>query len=312
MSQTGLVSDARMLQHIPGAGHPESAERINAVLKSVENLQNLVSLPAQPAKEEQLLLVHTADYIRLVERETAAGRTALSTGDADISVNSAQAAKVAAGCAIAAVDAVFAGDVHNAFCAVRPPGHHASQARGMGFCLFNSVAIAARYAQSVYGAEHVLIVDWDVHHGNGTQDVFYEDGSVLFFSTHQSPWYPGTGAASETGHGKGQDRIINCPLPAGSGRAQIFEALRERLLPAVQAFSPDLVLLSAGFDSRIDDPLGHFRLTDADFSEMTAMVVDVAEQYCDGRLVSLLEGGYNLQGLAMAAEAHVRALSGEA
>jgi acetoin utilization deacetylase AcuC-like enzyme len=301
-----------MLQHLPGAGHPEHAGRIHAVLKSLESLQNLVSLPAQPAKEEQLLLVHTADYIRLVEHETASGRATLSTGDADINVHSAEAAKVAAGCAIAAVDAVFAGDVHNAFCAVRPPGHHASQSRGMGFCLFNSVAIAARYAQSVYGAEHVLIVDWDVHHGNGTQDVFYEDGSVLFFSTHQSPWYPGTGAASETGHGKGQDKIINCPLPAGSGRVQIFEALRERLLPAVQAFSPDLVLLSAGFDSRMGDPLGQFTLTDADFSEMTAMLVDVAEQYCDGRLVSLLEGGYNLQGLALAAEAHVRALSGEA
>jgi acetoin utilization deacetylase AcuC-like enzyme len=181
----------------------------------------------------------------------------------------------------------------------------------MGFCLFNSVAVAARYAQSVYGAEHVLIVDWDVHHGNGTQDVFYEDGSVLFFSTHQSPWYPGTGAASETGEGKGSGCTINCPLPAGTGGGVVKGAFKEQLMPAVASFSPDLILLSAGFDSRMDDPLGHFCLTDEDFGELTDMMTDIAEKYCDGRLVSLLEGGYNLDGLARAAEAHVRALSGK-
>jgi len=169
--------------------------------------------------------------------------------------------------------------------------------------------VAARHAQAVYGAEHVAIVDWDVHHGNGTQDIFYEDGSVLFFSTHQSPWYPGTGAASETGMGGGAGKTINCPLPAGSGRAVILEAFRERLLPALRAFGPDLILVSAGFDSRAGDPLGRFLLTDADFSELTLLMVEAAERFCDGRLVALLEGGYDLSGLALAAEAHVRALA---
>jgi acetoin utilization deacetylase AcuC-like enzyme len=179
----------------------------------------------------------------------------------------------------------------------------------MGFCVFNNAAVAARHAQAVYGAEHVAIVDWDVHHGNGTQDVFYQDGSVLFFSTHQSPWYPGTGAASETGVGDGAGKTINCPLPAGSGRTAIVGAVKDRLLPALESFGPDLILLSAGFDSRLGDPLGQFTLTDEDFRELTMLMIQAAEKYCDGRLVSLLEGGYNLEGLALAAETHVRTLA---
>jgi acetoin utilization deacetylase AcuC-like enzyme len=273
--------------------------------------KELAVISPRLAQDEQLLLVHTASYLQLVAREVAAGYGQLSTGDTDIDKHSEAAARLATGCALAAVDAVFSGEVHNAFCAIRPPGHHASQARGMGFCLFNSVAVAARYAQSVYGAEHVLIVDWDVHHGNGTQDVFYEDGSVLFFSTHQSPWYPGTGAASETGEGKGDGCTSNCPLPAGTRGSIVKDVFTERLISAVASFSPDLILLSAGFDSRVDDPLGQFRLTDDDFGELTNMMTDLAEKYCDGRLVSLLEGGYNLDGLARAAEKHVRALSGK-
>ncbi len=314
MSKTGIVSDSRMTQHHPGAGHPEQPARITAVMNRLKDsgvAHELTVISPRLAQDDQLLLVHTASYLQLVTREVAAGYGQLSTGDADINEHSEEAARLATGCALAAVDAVFSGEIHNAFCAIRPPGHHASQARGLGFCLFNSVAVAARYAQSVYGAEHVLIVDWDVHHGNGTQDVFYEDGSVLFFSTHQSPWYPGTGAASETGEGKGSGCTINCPLPAGTGGGVVKGAFKEQLMPAVASFSPDLILLSAGFDSRMDDPLGHFCLTDEDFGELTDMMTDIAEKYCDGRLVSLLEGGYNLDGLARAAEAHVRALSGK-
>jgi acetoin utilization deacetylase AcuC-like enzyme len=226
-----------------------------------------------------------------------------------VNAHSVEAARRAAGSALNAVDAVFSGRAQNAFCLVRPPGHHASNSVGMGFCVFNTVAIAARYAQRRHAVERVLIADWDVHHGNGTQDIFYRNGSVLFFSTHQSPWYPGTGDASETGEGAGAGRTINCPFPAGTGSNKIFAAFREVLLPAANAFRPDLILLSAGFDSRVGDPLGQFLLTDDDFRHLTNMVTELTAKHAQGRVVSVLEGGYSLDGLALATEAHVRALT---
>jgi len=314
MHHTGLVADARVKRHEPGAGHPEQPARFSAILNRLDFTglsRDLVRLPSRLATDDELALAHDRGYIALVEKEVADERRHLSTGDTSICVESAASARLAAGGALSAVDAVFAREVQNAFCVVRPPGHHASAARGMGFCLFNNIAVAARYARHKHAAQRVLIVDWDVHHGNGTQDIFYRDGNVLFFSTHQSPWYPGTGDRNETGEGPGAGKIINCPSPAGSGRAEIVGAFRELLLPAAAAFQPDLVLLSAGFDSRINDPLGHFRLTDADFRDLTGMLLEIAGKFCDGRLVSLLEGGYNLEGLALAAEAHVRALTGD-
>ncbi len=313
MTLTGLVADPQVLEHKGGASHPEQPARYTALMNGLQSsglVLKLVRLPGRTATLDELALVHDRDYIALVEHEAAGGREQLSTGDTPINAHSANVARLAAGCALSAVDAVFGGQVQNAFCAVRPPGHHASSARGMGFCLFNTVAVAARYAQKRYGAERVLIVDWDVHHGNGTQDIFYEDGSVLFFSTHQSPWYPGTGAASERGEGAGEGKTINCPLPAGSGSRRIFTAFRDHMCPAAEAFCPDLILVSAGFDSRVGDPLGQFLLTDADFHELTGIMTELAARYCNGRLVSVLEGGYSLEGLPLAAESHVRGLLG--
>jgi acetoin utilization deacetylase AcuC-like enzyme len=233
----------------------------------------------------------------------------LSTGDTHIGPRSYDVAVKAAGGVLNAVDAVAAHKSKNAFCVVRPPGHHATADRGMGFCLFNNIAIAARYAQKKHGVARALIVDWDVHHGNGTQDIFYTDGSVFYFSTHQSPWYPGTGAADETGEGAGAGKTLNVPCPAGTGRNEILDAFQHKLLPAARAFKPELTLISAGFDSRLGDPLGQFTLVDHDFADLTRILLEIADQFSGGRLISVLEGGYNLSGLGSAAAAHVGALS---
>lgn len=314
MSGTGLAADPNVVRHDIGPGHPEQPARFSAIMNRLEwsgLAREMIRLPVRIATDDELALVHTREYIELVQGEVSEGRSQLSTGDTDICPESEDVARRAAGCVLSAVDAVFSKQATNVFCPVRPPGHHATATRGMGFCLFNNVALAARYAQRHYGVERVLIADWDVHHGNGTQDIFYEDGAVLFFSTHQSPWYPGTGDESERGKGKGEGKTINCPFPANTPASNILNAFREILLPAAREFHPDLVLLSAGFDSRINDPLGRFLLTDADFRELSGMLLDLAAESCGGRLISVLEGGYNLEGLALAAEAHVRALLGQ-
>lgn len=311
MSSTGLVADPALKLHDLGPAHPEQPARITALLDRLERTHlpaQLYRLPSRSATNEELALAHTLSYVELVEREVAQHRSHLSTGDTDICEHSAEVARLAVGSVLQAVDAVFNDEVTNAFCVVRPPGHHATADRGMGFCLFNNVAVAARYAQRRFNVRRVLIADWDVHHGNGTQDIFYRDGSVLFFSTHQSPWYPGTGSSSEWGEGPGAGKTLNCPLPAGSGREEVMGAFESILLPAAKAFEPDLILLSAGFDSRVGDPLGQFRLTDRDFADLTDLMMDLATRYCGNKLISVLEGGYHLEGLALAAEAHIRAL----
>ena len=308
---TGLVHAAVYEEHLTGAGHPEQPARVRAIVERLEAdglLARVRTIAPRAATDEELLRCHAAHYLRTVEEDVAAGRDRLSTGDTPLSPRSLEVARLAAGGLLAAVDEVCAGRLHNACAIVRPPGHHATPTKGMGFCLFDNVALAARHAQARHGLRRVLIADWDVHHGNGTQDIFYEDGSVLFFDTHQHPLYPGTGRADETGRGAGLGLTINCPFPAGAGRAEIVGAFREKLVPAADAFRPDLVLVSAGFDSRIGDPLGGFRLTDDDFAELTGIVKGIAARHCAGRLVSTLEGGYALEGLAAAASAHVRAL----
>jgi acetoin utilization deacetylase AcuC-like enzyme len=268
----------------------------------------LQRIAPRPATEDEIALCHGHRYIEQAHLDILSGASELSTGDTAVSGDSWDVALNAVGGILNAVDAVVQGNARNAFCVVRPPGHHARPDQGMGFCIFNNIAIAARYAQRQHGLGKVLIADWDVHHGNGTQDIFYADGSVFFFSTHQSPWYPFTGPATETGGGRGQGCTLNCPLPAGSGRAEIVGAFREQLRHAADRFRPDLVLVSAGFDSRIDDPLGRFRLTDSDFAELTGVMLEIAGEHAGGRLVSMLEGGYSLNGLGSAAAAHVKAL----
>lgn len=311
-----LISDDRYLKHKPGPGHPERPDRYSAVFNAMDELEaeglSFKRIEPRLATEEEIRACHTKAYVETAIRDIEAGRSVLSTGDTNVSADSLTVAKLAAGGVCKAVDEVFSDKpdaCDSAFCVVRPPGHHAEANKGMGFCVFGNIAIGARYAQRVHGAERVLIVDWDVHHGNGTQDIFYDDPSVFFFSTHQSPWYPGTGAANETGLGKGEGTTLNRPLAAGSGREDVLEeAFRKGLLPALADFKPDLVMISAGFDSRIEDPLGQFVLTDRDFADLTTLMREIAHETAADRVVSVLEGGYNLDGLAAAAKAHVRAL----
>jgi acetoin utilization deacetylase AcuC-like enzyme len=308
-----VFSDPVMLRHEPPADHPESPKRLDAVLGTVRTLQRdgkLSLVTPRTATDDDLLLVHTPEYVKKVRTEIAIGRRTLSTGDTDLSPGSLNAALAAAGTIVSAIDAVMSGGTRTAFCAVRPPGHHASQSRGMGFCLFNNIAIGARYARHKHGLDRVLIADWDVHHGNGTQDVFWNDGGVLFFDTHQHPWYPGTGSPDEKGDGKGRGLIVNNPFPAGSGRKEIVAAFRERLVPLADRFKPQLVMISAGFDSRAGDPLGRFTLTDQDFAELTGIALGIARQHAGGRLVSVLEGGYSLEGLPLAVASHLAGLTG--
>ncbi len=313
--ETGLVLDDLFLIHETGPGHQDSRHRYAVLSKGLRDggiVDACAVIQPRLADEGVVTLCHDQLYLETVKEDMAMGRGQLSTGSTAISARSLECALYAAGSATAAVDAVMSGRVRNAFCAVRPGGHHATRVRGMGFCIFNTEAIAARHAQRAHGVEKVMIIDWDVHHGNGTQDIFYEDGSVFYFSTHQSHWYPHTGKATEIGTGLGKGCTLNCPLPAGAGRSQILATFESKLMPAAERFKPELVIIAAGFDGRVDDPLGRFLLEDEDFADLTKIVMDIAEASAGGRIVSILAGGYNPEGLASAATAHLQTLVGKA
>lgn len=310
--KTGLLLERHFTDHDTGRNHPEAPGRINAIIEALESehhTQQCHPIADRQATNDEIRLAHSDGYLRTVINEID-GKSAgqLSTGDTQFGPHSLKVARSAAGGLLNAVDDIVTGKCGNAFCAVRPPGHHATPDRGMGFCIFNNAAIAARYARQTHGLERVAIIDWDVHHGNGTQDIFYEDGSIFYFSTHQSPWYPGTGSKDETGASNGRGTTLNAPLPAGSGMKEIGAVFRGAFTRKMAEFKPDLVIISAGFDSRLGDPLGQLTLSDDDFSSLTGILLEIAGEYADGRLVSVLEGGYNHRGLAQAVTAHVKAL----
>jgi acetoin utilization deacetylase AcuC-like enzyme len=308
---TALLRSPRFLDHDTG-DHVENANRLPAIDAELER-QDLISgrpdVPFGPADLADVERVHNPWYVQAIERAAENGGGWLDH-DTYLSPASFDVAMLAAGAAVAAVDAALAGTVNRSFAIVRPPGHHATPERGMGFCLLNSVAIAAAHALA-RGLTRVLIVDWDVHHGNGTQDAFYATDQVLFFSTHQYPFYPGTGAANETGLGKGEGYTINVPLPAGQRDETYLRVFDERLLPAAQRYRPELILISAGYDAHQHDPLGGMRLTESGFAALTDRVATLAADHSDNRLIAVLEGGYDPPALARSVAATLRVLDGE-
>ena len=306
---TLLLTHPAALGHATPEGHPERPDRMRAVERALagEAFGPLLRREAPEASLETISLAHPREWIdAIVAASPAKGLVGIDS-DTVMSPGTLEAIRRGAGGAVAAVDAVISGEADNAFSAMRPPGHHAERTRAMGFCFFNNAAIAARHAQTKHGAERVAIVDFDVHHGNGTQDIFWSDATVLYASTHQSPLYPGTGALSERGD---HDTIVNAPLRAGSTGEVFREAMEARILPRIDAFGPDLVIVSAGFDAHRRDPLASLMLEEEDFAWATDRLLEAAARHASGRLVSVLEGGYDLQALAASAAAHVTSLMG--
>ena len=304
---TLLLSHPACLNHLTPMGHPERPDRLRAIERALEHekFQTLAREQAPMASLEMVALAHPMDYVEQVREASPREGMVRLDGDTTMSPGTFEAVMRAAGGACQAVDEVMAGKVANAFVATRPPGHHAETATPMGFCLFNNAAIAARHAQKQHGAERVAIVDFDVHHGNGSQDIFWNDPTVMYCSTHQMPLYPGTGALSERG---ARNTIVNAPLRPGDGVDQFRQAMETTILPRLEDFGPDLLVISAGFDAHMRDPLANLNLLEADFTWVTQKLMELADRRANGRVVSVLEGGYDLEGLAKSVAAHVTAL----
>ena len=304
---TALYTHAECLRHVTPAGHPERAERLQVILPALTRpeFDALVWREAPQAARRELLRVHPEAYVAAIEAAIPEHGWVALDGDTQVTVGSLDAALRSAGAVVAAVDAVLAGEVGNAFCATRPPGHHAEKSQAMGFCIFGNIAIGAKRALDHHGLSRVAIVDFDVHHGNGTQDLLWDEERVLFASTHQMPLFPGTGAAHETGK---YGNIMNVPLPPGTTGPEFQRAMERQVLPALEDFRPELLLISAGFDAHRDDPLAEMELGLEDFAWVTDALCDVAERHCGGKVVSTLEGGYDLQALAASVAVHVQVL----
>lgn len=299
MRETMLVVDRRYMNHFAGQVHPERPARIAAMIEMTEGLKRSALKHSAPraASMEELTLCHSAEYVAAVERTANSERTDFDP-DTHASAETWTTATLAAGGVLTAVEAVLDGEAKNAFAVVRPPGHHALPQRAMGFCFFNNVAIAASWLIKVRGLRRLLILDWDVHHGNGTQDIFYEAPEVLYMSTHQYPFYPGTGWLDQIGSGSGAGFTVNAPMPATFGDNEYLRIFDQLLVPIAEQFKPEFVLISAGFDAHFRDPLGGMRITEAGFLAMTRRLQRLADQYCDGKMAAALEGGYDLRALA--------------
>ncbi len=315
MRRVGFLSHPVYLEHNPGSHHPEAPARLQAIegrLVRSGLIDELTRLAPRDIKEDDAVrlieAVHKPGYTEAIRRLAPQAGIRRIDPDTAMSPGSYRAAVAAVAGAVTSVDEVMEGRLDRVFCAIRPPGHHATPGGAMGFCLFNNVAIAARYAQQRQGARRVLILDWDVHHGNGTQDAFYEDPSVMYISLHQFPLYPGTGREEEVGAGPGTGYTLNCPLPEGRGDDDYIAVFHQKVLPAVQAFAPDLILISAGFDAHQNDPLAGMAVTEEGFGEMTRLIAEAADRACRGRIVSCLEGGYHLPALAASVERHLEML----
>ncbi len=312
MLRTAYSYHPLFLSHDTGFGHPECSERLTAahnLLSSQDWFDSLHPCSPKKAALDIVQLIHDPGYVERVQRACESGARRIDSPDVSVSAESCEVALNATGSLLGIADQIMAGHADNGFAMVRPPGHHAEVAEAMGFCLFNSIAVAARYLQSRYGLERILILDWDVHHGNGTQHIFERDSSVFYISLHQFPHYPGTGSRAETGIGEGEGATLNCPMSPGLGDDQYRQAFDEIILPRAQAFCPDAVLISAGFDAHRADPLSAMNLESESYVWMTQMMMELADQRCAGRLISVLEGGYDLTALAESVTEHVRVLS---
>ena len=310
MNKTGYISDPFYLKH-KNEPHPENPGRLNAIQKNIESSKyynNLTLIQPRKATVEDIAKVHGTGYIRSVEDSCRNGVRNLDA-DTVISADSYQAALLSAGAGLEALDKILEGTVGNAFCAVRPPGHHAEQNKAMGFCLFNNVGVIARYAQDVKNIQKIFIFDWDVHHGNGTQHSFYKDSSIYYSSIHQYPFYPGTGGVDETGTGDGLGSNLNLPMRAYSCDADYINAIEHKLIPVIQKFNPDLIIISAGFDAHENDPLAQINLSTDCYGKMTQKLMEIANDVCNGRILSMLEGGYDYSALADSVQLHVETLS---
>ena len=302
------------MSHHTGAGHPECAERLSATMEHLATLplqEKLKHYEPLSVEQEFIEANHSSAYLTRARQTCAGGSAFLDSLDVTVSEASYDVALKAAGATLALAEGVINEEISNGFALVRPPGHHAEHDQAMGFCILNNVAILARYLRAVHGLDKVLILDWDVHHGNGTQHTFEEDPSVLFASTHQYPFYPGTGAWSETGIGKGSGATLNCPMRAGSDDKDYEAAFMEKILPAIDQFKPEFIIISAGFDAHTDDPLGEINLSTGFYGWMTDRIMEMADKHAGGRIVSVLEGGYNLAMLPLCIEEHLKGLSGE-